>query len=96
MMNTILDPLLNQGGVVYLDDILIYAKTMEEHRKLVKTVFWILQKEGLAVAPHKSFFHVKEVEFLRYIINANGVEMGTRKVEAVGTWETPKNLKDVQ
>jgi hypothetical protein len=96
MMNTILQPLLNQGVVVYLDDILIYTKTMEEHRKLVTQVFSILQSEGLAVAAHKTFFHVKEVEFLGYIINANGVEMSTRKVEAVRSWETPKNLKDVQ
>jgi hypothetical protein len=69
---------------------------MAEHRKLVTEVFLILQKEGLAVAAHKSFFHVKEVEFLGYIINANGVKMSTRKVEAVQSWETLKNLKDIQ
>jgi hypothetical protein len=96
MMNTILRPLLDQGVVVYLDDILIYTKTMEEHPKLVSQVFSILQKEGLAVAAHKSFFHVQEVEFLEYIINANGVEILTRKVKAVRSWEMPKNLKDVQ
>jgi hypothetical protein len=56
---------------------------MEEHRKLVTQVFSLLQKEGLVVAAHRSFFHVQEVEFLRYIINANGVEMSNRKVEAV-------------
>jgi hypothetical protein len=96
MMNTLLRHLLDQGVVVYLDDILIYTKIMEEHRKLVTQVFSILQNEGLAVAAHKSFFHVQEVEFLVYIINANGVEMSTRKVEAVRSWETPKNLIDVQ
>jgi hypothetical protein len=69
---------------------------MEEHRKLVTQVFSILKKEGLAVAAHKSFFHVREVEFLGYIINANGVEMSTRKVDMVRSWEIPKNLKDVQ
>jgi arginyl-tRNA synthetase len=68
---------------------------MEEHRQLVTRVFPILQKEGLAVAAHKSFFHVKQVEFLGYIINASFVEMSTRKVEVVGSWEMPKNLKDV-
>jgi arginyl-tRNA synthetase len=70
--------------------------TMEEHRKLVTQVFSILQKERLAVAAHKSFFHVQEVEFLGYVINANGVEMSTRKVKAVRSWETSKNLKDIQ
>jgi hypothetical protein len=83
MMNTILQPLLNQGVAVYLNNILIYTKTMAEHRELVTKVFSILQIEGLAVAAHKLFFHVKEVKFLGYIINANGVEMSTRNVEAV-------------
>jgi hypothetical protein len=82
--------------VVYLDNILVYTRTLEEHRKLVTQVFSILKKEGLAVAAHKSFFHIQEVEFLGYIINTNSVEMSTRKVETVRSWETPKNLKDVQ
>jgi hypothetical protein len=69
---------------------------MEEHCKLVAQVFSILPKEGCAVAAHQSFFHVQEVEFLAYIINTNAVEMSTRKSEAVRSWETPKNLKDVQ
>jgi hypothetical protein len=96
MMNTILRPLLDQKVVVYLDNILIYTKRMEEHRKLVTQVFSILQKEGLAVAAHKSFFHIQEVEFQGYIINATSIEMSTRKVEAVRTWEMPRNLKDIQ
>jgi hypothetical protein len=48
------------------------------------------------VAAHKSFFHIKEVESLGYIINANGIEISTRNVMVVRLWEMPKNLKDVQ
>jgi hypothetical protein len=69
--------------VVYLDNILIYTKIMAEHRKLVTEVFSILKKEELALVAHKLFFYVKEVEFLGYIINANGVEMSSGKVKAV-------------
>jgi hypothetical protein len=61
----------------------------------VTEVFSILQNEGLAVAAHKLFFHIKAIALLGYIINANSVEMSTRKVKAVRSWETPKNLKDV-
>jgi hypothetical protein len=43
----------------------------------------ILQKEELVVAAYKSFFYIKEVEFIEYIINTNGVEMSTKRVEAV-------------
>jgi hypothetical protein len=56
---------------------------MAEHCELVTEVFSILQKEGLAVVAYKLFFHIKDVEFLRYIINATGVAMSSRKVEAV-------------
>jgi hypothetical protein len=96
MMNTILRPLLNQGVVVYLNNMLIYTKTMKEHHELVTKVFTILQNEGQAVATHKPFFLVKEVEFLDYIINVTGVEMSNRKGEVFRSWETSKNLKDVQ
>jgi hypothetical protein len=82
--------------VVYFNDILISSKTLEEHYELVTNVFLILKREGLAVAANKSFFHVKEVKFLGYIINVNGVEMSNREVEGVCLWETLKNLKDVQ
>jgi hypothetical protein len=50
---------------------------------LVTKVFPILQEKGLAVAAHKSFLQVKAVEFLRYIINANGVKRLNRKVKVV-------------
>jgi hypothetical protein len=95
-MSTILQPLLNKGVVVYHKDILIYTKTTSEHRELVTKVFSRLQNEGQAVIAHKSFFHIKEVEFLEYIINVNGVEMSNRKVKVVRSWKTPKNLKDIQ
>jgi hypothetical protein len=96
MMNTILHSLCNQGVVVYLDDILIYTKTMMKHQELVMKVFSIHQKEGLAVTAYKSLFYVKEVEILGDIINVNSIEMSNRKVKAVRSWEMPKELKDVQ
>jgi hypothetical protein len=48
---------------------------MDEHRKLVTQVFITLQGERVAVVAHKPFFHVGEVGFLGYIINAKGVKM---------------------
>jgi hypothetical protein len=56
---------------------------MEEHQLLVTKVFFILEIEELLVVAQKSFFHIKEVDFFGYIINLNGVEMSTRKVEVM-------------
>jgi len=64
MMNKILREFLDHGVVVYLDDILIYLETEEEHIELVKKVLTRLEEYQLAVSVTKSVFHVKSVEFL--------------------------------
>ena len=83
MMNEVLREFLDQGVVVYIDDVLIYSENLEQHIELVKKVLKKLAEYNLSVAAHKSTFHVPEVEFLGYILNETGVTMSERKVEAV-------------
>ena len=83
MMNEVLREFLDQGVVVYFDDVLIYSENLEQHIQLVKKVLKKLADYNLTVAAHKSTFHVPEVEFLGYILNETGVTMSERKVEAV-------------
>lgn len=68
MMNTILCEFLDYGVVVYLDDIPIYSKTLEEHKLLVKQFLTRLERNDLAVSIKKSGFLVNTVEFLGYIV----------------------------
>ena len=75
MMNEVLREFLDQGVVVYIDDVLIYSENLEQHIQLVKKVLKRLADYNLAVAARKSFFHVPEVEFLGYILNETGVTM---------------------
>jgi len=96
MMNTILGEFLYHGVVVYLDDILIYSKTMEEHEALVKQVLARLGRHDLAVYLKKSGFHVDTVEFLGYIVGKSGVTMSEKKVESILNWRAPQSVKDVQ
>jgi len=96
MMNHVLSDLLDIGVLAYMDDILVYAKTREEHDHLVKELLQRLQKNGLAVAPEKCIWLAQEVEFLGYVIGRNGIEMVENKVEAVLDWKTPKSLTEVQ
>ena len=96
MINDILREHLDQGVLAYLDDILIYSKNMDEHVALVRKVLQKLKENHLAVAAHKSIFHTSEVEFLGYMVNQDGLRMSKRKVESITTWETPKNIKDIQ
>ena len=96
MMNEVLGGFLDQEVVVYIDDVLTYSENVEQHIELDKKVLKKLAEYNLAVATHKSIFHVPEVEFLGYIFNETGVTMSERKVEAVKNWEIPKSVKDIQ
>jgi len=96
MMNHIFSNMLDLGLIVYMDDILKYAKTRAEHDEIVwKTLKW-LQDKGLAVAADKCVWRTKEVEFLGYIPSRDGVKMVQDKVEALLRWETLRSLTEVQ
>jgi len=96
MMNHVLSDILDVGVLAYMDDILIYAKTEEEHDRLVKEVLSRLQQNGLAVSPEKCVWKTEEVEFLGYVIGRNGVRMSTEKVDAILNWKAPNSLTEVQ
>jgi len=95
MMNTIRGEFLDHGVVVYLDDILIYSKTREEHEALVKQVLAWLEHHDLAVSLKKSMFHVNTVEFLGYIVGTSGLTMSEKKVESILDWRAQWLVKDV-
>jgi hypothetical protein len=82
--------------VVYIDDILIYSDTLEDHVSHVRKVLAALQDAGLYLKPEKCEFHTTETEFLGFIISHNGISMDPRKVQTIQDWETPENVHDVQ
>ena len=82
--------------VGYLDDVLIYSKMMEEHVQLVQKILHKLAQHNLAVAGHKSVFHVPETEFLGFIVNGQGMCVSDELTQSVREWATPKNLRAVR
>ncbi|CAI7749116.1 unnamed protein product [Closterium sp. NIES-53] len=95
-MNHILRPLLNECVVVYLDDILIYSRDMKQHIEHLRRVFEILRREKFYVKLSKSEFALKKVQFLGHMVSAQGVHVDPKKIEAVRTWKTPENVKELQ
>ena len=97
MMNDIFHDLIMDGTVcVYLDDILIFTKTLEEHRKIVKIVMERLQEYKLYLRPEKCDFEQSKIEYLGLIISEGKVEMDPVKVAGVAEWPAPENKKGVQ
>jgi len=84
MMDNIFDDLIMEGVVVvYLDDILIFTETVEEHRMVTWRVMELLQKHNLFLKPEKCKFEKTEVEYLGVIISQNSIKMDPVKVARV-------------
>ena len=96
MINHVLKEYLDQFVITYLDDILVYSETLEEHRIHVHKVLEKLEKANLLVSPEKSEFHKQEVDFLGFTITPGQIRMQKAKVQAVRDWPTPDNVKQVR
>jgi len=97
MMNNIFRTLIAEGIiVVYLDNILIFTKTEEEHEQVVCRVLEVLAEHKLFLYPEKCEFHQKQIEYLIPVISENKVEMNPIKVTGVCDWPTSENQTDVQ
>lgn len=96
IMQTALSDLIGKICFVYLDDIIIYSKTIEEHFQRLATVLGRLSKIGLKVKAKKCNFLKPSVKFLGHIVSEAGVSPDPEKVEAVKNWPTPKNSKDIE
>ena len=84
LINDTLRELLDEGVVVYLDDILIYAgTTLKEHQDSVRDVLRRLDKRHLKLHPEKCEFHEKEVAYLGHIIGQGQVRMDPEKTRSV-------------
>ena len=93
---TALGPYLDVFVILYIDDILIYSTTLEEHRDHVRKVLTALREYDIRCNPKKCVFHVQEVEFLGHIVTPEGFKMDPEKVRAIQEWPEPKNVKNVQ
>jgi len=97
MIDNIFEDLISEGVVmVYLDDILIFMETLEEHRKITRHVLELLEKHKLYLHPNKCEFEKTMIEYLGVIISHNSVTMDPVKVAGVTEWPAPMNKKEVQ
>jgi hypothetical protein len=84
---------LKKGVHVYLDNILVYTDTEEEHDRILSDVLTDLEKENLTVKENKCEWKKHEVQFCGFLIGQNGIRMDPVKVQAVTDWEIPHNAK---
>ncbi|GJS21445.1 putative reverse transcriptase domain-containing protein [Tanacetum coccineum] len=96
LMNRVCRSYLDKFVIVFIDDILIYSKTQEEHEEYLGLVLELLKKEKLYTKFSKCEFWLQEVQFLGHVINGDGIHVDPSKIEAVKNWEAPRTPSEVR
>jgi len=95
-MNWIFRPFLNKFIVVFINDILIYSNTQEEHAEHLRLVLSVLREKQLYVKLSKCEFWMDELQFLGHVIFAHDIVVDPAKVKAVVKWESPKSAIEIR
>jgi len=82
--------------VAYLDDILVFSRDEETHRKHVRAVLTRVRDTGLTLKASKCEFHAMETEYLGYVISPERPRMNEEKIRTIRNWKEPTNVKGVQ
>ncbi|GJV06724.1 putative nucleotidyltransferase, ribonuclease H [Tanacetum coccineum] len=96
LMNRVCKPYLDKFVIVFIDDILIYSKTKEDHEVHLGLVLELLRKEKLYAKFSKCEFWLQEVYFLGHVLNQNGIHVDPSKIEAVKNWKTPTTPSEIR
>ncbi len=92
----IFQPLLDVCVLIYLDDILVFSRSKEEHLVHLRQVFSILRDNHLVVSPGKCSFLVNRVSFLGYVVSTEGIGMDPSKLLVIQNWPAPQSVKQLQ
>ncbi|GJU56296.1 putative reverse transcriptase domain-containing protein [Tanacetum coccineum] len=89
LMNRVCKSYLDKFVIVFIDDILIYSKSKEEHEEHLKIILGLLKKEQLYAKFSKCDFWLDSVQFLGHVIDSKGVHVDPSKIEAIKNWAAP-------
>ena len=95
LMHRVFQPFLDQFVVVFVDDILIYSKSEEDHEGHLRVVLQTLREHQLYAKFSKCEFWITEVRFLWHMVSTSGVFVDPEKVEVVMSWERPKSVFEI-
>ncbi|GKB99096.1 putative reverse transcriptase domain-containing protein [Tanacetum coccineum] len=96
LMNRVCKPYLDKFVIVFIDDILIYSKSKQEHEEHLKIILELLKKEELYAKFSKCEFWIPKVQFLGHVIDNKGIHVDPAKIESVKDWASPKTPTEIR
>jgi hypothetical protein len=96
LMNNVLNKFLDIFVLVFIDDILIYSKSREEHEEHLKLVLQVLREHKLYANISKCDFFQKKVHYLGHVISEKGVVVDPDKIKSIMDFPTPKDVTDIR
>ena len=96
LLHRVFQPYLDQFVVVFVDDILIYSQSEEEHEDHLRLVLHVLRDHQLYAKFSKYEYFLIEVKFLGHVVSASGASVDPEKVKAVMSWERPKLVFEIR
>lgn len=96
VMNNILRNLIGKCCLVYMDDIIVYSTSLQEHLENLTKIFSILENVNLKIQLGKSQFMKKQVNFLGHLVTDEGVKPDPEKIKVIQNWPTPRNPKELK
>ncbi|GKC61605.1 putative reverse transcriptase domain-containing protein [Tanacetum coccineum] len=96
LMNRVCRPYLDKFMIVFINHILIYSKTKEEHDAHLRLILELLKKEELYAKFSKCDFWLSKVQFLGHVIDSEGIHVDPAKIESIKDWESPKTPTEIR
>ncbi|GJU74270.1 hypothetical protein Tco_0355715 [Tanacetum coccineum] len=96
LMNWVCRPYLDKFVIMFIDDILIYSKTKEEHDAYLRLILELLKKEELYAKFSKYDFWLSKVQYLGHVIDSEGIHVDPTKIESIKDWESPKTRIEIR
>ena len=96
LMNRIFKEFLDKFVIVFIDDILVYSRSREEHAEHLRITLQILKEKELYAKFKKCEFWLEKVSFLGHVVSQDGISVDPTKVEAVNNWSRPTNVTEIR